>query len=136
MDRDYADMEKKWQAAWAERRLNESEREGGKPKFMLIFAYPGLTGYLHVGHLRGYTIADAIGRYKRMVGYNVLFPVGTHATGNGAISLYHKIVSREERTIDYLLRNGATQRDIDSIRSPTDVVNLPKIGRASCRERV
>lgn len=124
MDRDYADMEKKWQAAWAERRLNESEREDGKPKFMLIFAYPGLTGYLHVGHLRGYTIADAIGRYKRMVGYNVLFPVGTHATGNGAISLYHKIVSREERTIDYLLRNGATQRDIDSIKSPTDVVNF------------
>ena len=46
MSRDYAEMEKKWQSKWAEKKLNESERQDGKPKFMLIFAYPGLTGYL------------------------------------------------------------------------------------------
>ena len=46
MSRDYAEMEKKWQSKWAEKKLNESERQDGNPKFMLIFAYPGLTGYL------------------------------------------------------------------------------------------
>ena len=59
MARDYAEMEAKWQKAWTDAKLNESERKDGKPKFMIIFAYPGITGYLHVGHLRGYTYADA-----------------------------------------------------------------------------
>lgn len=124
MSRDYAEMEKKWQSKWAEKKLNESERQDGKPKFMLIFAYPGLTGYLHVGHLRGYTYADALGRYKRMTGYNVLFPVGTHATGNGAISLASKIARKDEKTVDYLLRNGCPEEDIDKLKEPMDVVNF------------
>lgn len=124
MSRDYAEMEKKWQSKWAEKKLNESERQDGKPKFMLIFAYPGLTGYLHVGHLRGYTYADALGRYKRMTGYNVLFPVGTHATGNGAISLASKIARKDEKTVDYLLRNGCPEEEIDRLKEPMDVVNF------------
>ena len=124
MSRDYAEMEKKWQSKWAEKKLNESERQDGKPKFMLIFAYPGLTGYLHVGHLRGYTYADALGRYKRMTGYNVLFPVGTHATGNGAISLASKIDRKDEKTVDYLLRNGCPEEEIDKLKEPMDVVNF------------
>lgn len=124
MSRDYAEMEKKWQSKWAEKKLNESERQDGKPKFMLIFAYPGLTGYLHVGHLRGYTYADALGRYKRMTGYNVLFPVGTHATGNGAISLASKIARKDEKTVDYLLRNGCSEEEIDKLKEPMDVVNF------------
>lgn len=124
MSRDYAEMERKWQSKWAEKKLNESERQDGRPKFMLIFAYPGLTGYLHVGHLRGYTYADALGRYKRMTGYNVLFPVGTHATGNGAISLAAKIAKRDEKTIDYLLRNGCPEEEIEKLKEPMDVVNF------------
>ncbi len=124
MSRDYAEMEKKWQSKWAEKKLNESERQDGKPKFMLIFAYPGLTGYLHVGHLRGYTYADALGRYKRMTGYNVLFPVGTHAPGNGAISLASKIDRKDEKTVDYLLRNGCPEEEIDKLKEPMAVVNF------------
>lgn len=124
MSRDYAEMERKWQSKWAEKKLNESERQDGRPKFMLIFAYPGLTGYLHVGHLRGYTYADALGRYKRMTGYNVLFPVGTHATGNGAISLAAKIAKKDEKTIDYLLRNGCPEEEIEKLREPMDVVDF------------
>ncbi|MCL2146137.1 MAG: class I tRNA ligase family protein, partial [Methanomassiliicoccaceae archaeon] len=88
---DYGEMERKWQAEWSEKGLDRAERDVGRPKFMIIFAYPGVTGFLHVGHLRGYTYTDAIGRYKRMTGYNVLFPVGTHATGNGAITLASKV---------------------------------------------
>ncbi len=124
MARDYAEMEAKWQRAWAENRLNESERADGKPKFMIIFAYPGITGYLHVGHLRGYTYADALGRYKRMTGYNVLFPVGTHGTGNGCISLANKIKKHDEKTVDYLQRNGCPTEKIDTLTEPMDVVNF------------
>ncbi|HPP45230.1 MAG TPA: class I tRNA ligase family protein, partial [Methanomassiliicoccaceae archaeon] len=59
------EIEAKWQAKWYAAKINEAERDN-RPKFMIIFAYPGLTGYLHVGHMRGYTYVDAIGRYKRM----------------------------------------------------------------------
>jgi len=124
MARDYAEMESRWQKAWADAKLNESERIDGKPKFMLIFAYPGLTGYLHVGHLRGYTYTDALGRYKRITGYNVLFPVGTHATGNGAISLAAKIARKDEKTVDYLLRNGCPEEMVDKLKEPMDVVHF------------
>lgn len=123
MSRDYAEMEKKWQSAWADQKLNEAERDG-RPKFMLIFAYPGLTGYLHVGHLRGYTYTDAIGRYKRSTGFNVLFPVGTHATGNGAISLCNKIVAKDQKTVDYLLNNGCTPAELEQLKEPMDVVRF------------
>ena len=124
MARDYAEMEAKWQKAWMDRKLNESERKDGKPKFMIIFAYPGITGYLHVGHLRGYTIADALGRYKRMTGYNVLFPVGTHGTGNGCISLANKIRKKDEKTVDYLIRNGCSPEKVEKLTEPMDVVNF------------
>ena len=124
MANDYSSMEAKWQARWQEAHLNESERIDGKPKFMIIFAYPGVTGYLHVGHLRGYTYVDAIGRYKRMTGHNVLFPVGTHATGNGGISLANKIARGDEKTVDYLLRNGCPQEKLEELKDPMSVVEF------------
>jgi len=116
-------IEAKWQAKWYAARINEAERDA-RPKFMIIFAYPGLTGYLHVGHMRGYTYVDGIGRYKRMCGYNVLFPLGTHATGNGAISLANRIKARDPKTVDYLLANGCPEDMISHLTEPMDVVNF------------
>ncbi len=124
MANDYGSMESKWQSRWIEAGLDKSERIDGKPKFMIIFAYPGVTGYLHVGHLRGYTYVDAIGRYKRMTGYNVLFPVGTHATGNGGISLATKIARKDEKTLDYLQRNGCTPEKLETLNDPMSVIEF------------
>jgi leucyl-tRNA synthetase len=118
-----AEIEAKWQQRWYEAGLNEANRDG-RPKFMIIFAYPGLTGYLHVGHMRGYTYVDAIARYKRMSGFNVLFPVGTHATGNGAISLAKRIKNQDKKTIDYLLANGCPEEQLKNLTEPQDVVNF------------
>ena len=119
----YREMEDKWQKRWSERKLDLSERNDRK-KFMIVFAYPGITGYLHVGHMRGYTYADAIARYKRMTGRNVLFPVGTHATGNGAISLAHRISKKEEGIINYLKRNGCTDEELKRMKDPMSVVEF------------
>ena len=120
----YGEMERKWQKRWSDRGLNLSDRDESKPKFMLIFAYPGVTGYLHVGHMRGFSYVDAIGRYKRMTGYNVMFPVGTHATGNGSISLAEKIRRRDPGTVDYLLRNGCPEEKVADLTEPMDVVRF------------
>ncbi|MBI0584057.1 MAG: leucine--tRNA ligase [Methanomassiliicoccus sp.] len=118
-----AEIEAKWQERWYDARLYEANRDT-RPKFMIIFAYPGLTGYLHVGHMRGYTYVDAIARYKRMTGYNVLFPVGTHATGNGAISLAKRIREKDKKTIDYLLANGCPEETLAKLTEPQQVVDF------------
>ncbi|HHT74850.1 MAG: leucine--tRNA ligase [Methanomassiliicoccaceae archaeon] len=117
------EIEAKWQAKWYAAKINEAERDN-RPKFMIIFAYPGLTGYLHVGHMRGYTYVDAIGRYKRMCGFNVMFPLGTHATGNGAISLAKRIKAHDPKTIEYLIANGCPEDMIPNLTEPMDVVNF------------
>jgi len=119
---DYETIEKKRQREWSASGLDRSERIPSKPKFMIIFAYPGVTGFLHVGHLRGYTYADAIGRYKRMTGYNVLFPVGTHATGNGAIALASRVSNNEKDLIEYLTRNGCPVDKLEDMKDPMKVV--------------
>ncbi|MDR1690640.1 MAG: leucine--tRNA ligase [Candidatus Methanoplasma sp.] len=123
MSYDYGEMERKWQKKWSDSKLDHAERDAEKPKFMMIFAYPGVTGFLHVGHLRGYTYTDAIGRYKRMTGYNVLFPVGTHATGNGAITLASKVANNDLDFIDYLVRNGCPREKLDDLKDPMKVVD-------------
>ncbi|MGD0056491.1 MAG: leucine--tRNA ligase [Methanomassiliicoccales archaeon] len=117
------EIEAKWQERWYNAGVNESEADS-RPKFMMIFAYPGVTGYLHVGHMRGYTYVDAITRYVRMTGYNVLFPVGTHATGNGAISLANRIRARDPGTVEYMLANGCPERELDNLGDPVKVVEF------------
>ncbi len=117
-------MEAKWQKAWLDAGVNESEPAPGRPKFFMIFAYPGVTGYMHVGHMRGYTVSDAIVRYKRMTGYNVLFPVGTHATGNGAISFARRVERGDPATIEVLRSNGCSEEALSKLTDPLEVVRF------------
>ena len=121
---DFTTIESKWQKRWAESGLQDSNADPSRPHFFMIFAYPGVTGYLHVGHMRGYTISDAICRYKRMNGYNVLFPVGTHATGNGAIAFAKRVERKDERTIGILRDNGCTDAEIGKLSDPLEVVRF------------
>ncbi|HDP97316.1 MAG TPA: leucine--tRNA ligase [Euryarchaeota archaeon] len=120
---DFAEMEKKWQRRWSEEGLERSDIDPNKESFFLIFAYPGVTGYLHVGHMRGYTISDAICRYKRMRGFNVMFPVGTHATGNGAIAFARRVERRDPDTLETLRENGCDSETIAKLADPISVVN-------------
>ncbi|HUL39937.1 MAG TPA: class I tRNA ligase family protein, partial [Methanomassiliicoccales archaeon] len=123
MGNGWAEIEAKWQKRWYEAGINEANRDH-RPKFMMIFAYPGVTGYLHVGHMRGFSYVDAMTRYRRMLGDNVLFPVGTHATGNGAISLANRVRRKDERTIEYLLANGCPQHKLKDLEDPLKVVEF------------
>ncbi len=117
-------LEEKWQRLWEEARLGEAEVDEERPKFFMIFAYPGVSGYLHVGHMRGYTYTDVICRYKRMLGYNVLFPVGTHATGNVSVTLAKKVQKRDPAWIEYLRQNGCPEGEIEKLSDPKEVVRF------------
>jgi len=78
-----ADIEPKWQARWdADPALYAAEEHStGKPKFYCIEMLPYPSGALHIGHVRNYSIGDALARFMWMRGYNVLHPMGWDAFG-------------------------------------------------------
>ena len=121
---DSQQVEQKWQKRWFKAGIFQAEVDIKRPKFYIIFAYPNVSGYLHIGHMRGYTYTDVIARYKRMRGFNVLFPVGSHATGNIAISFAKRIIRGDKEQIEYLLMNGCPKETIPKLKDPEEVIKL------------
>jgi leucyl-tRNA synthetase len=118
---DFETIEKKWQQRWFDVKLYEAKKKNGK-KFFIHFAYPGISGYLHVGHMRGFTYADIIARYMRMNGYDVMFPAGFHATGLPAVSLAKKVERNDPATLSYLRTNGCPENIIKHLSDPKEVI--------------
>jgi len=107
----FREIEKKWQEEWERAGIFQAD-PNDKPKFFLTIPYPYLNGNLHVGHCRTFTIGDAIARYKRMCGYNVLFPMGFHVTGTPIIGLAELIAKRDKRTIEVYTKYHDVPEDI------------------------
>lgn len=82
MTYDFKTIEKKWQDKWADDpRLKAVDFHPTKPKFYVLYEFFNISGNLHLGHLKGTVPADALARYKRFCGYNVLFPIGGDSFG-------------------------------------------------------
>src|SRR3979411_3332523 len=74
-------FEAKWQARWEADKLYEADVDTSRPKYYALVMFPYTSGDLHLGHWWNFALADVHTRYKRMQGFNVLFPPGFDAFG-------------------------------------------------------
>ncbi|MBW2997864.1 leucine--tRNA ligase [Candidatus Woesearchaeota archaeon] len=79
---DFSAIQKKWQDKWAESNLFKVDKDPSKKKFYVLemFPYPSGSG-LHMGHAFNYIIGDIYTRFKRMSGFNVIYPMGYDSFG-------------------------------------------------------
>ncbi len=79
---DFGKVEKRWQKRWERAKAFQVREDPKKKKLYVLEMYPyPSASYLHVGHVRNYTIGDVYARFKRMQGLNVLYPMGYDSFG-------------------------------------------------------
>lgn len=78
---DFKKIENKWQKTWKEEKTFKTIDDFSKEKYYVLEMFPYPSGKLHMGHVRNYSIGDAIARIKKMQGFNVLHPMGFDSFG-------------------------------------------------------
>ncbi|MGC9132732.1 MAG: class I tRNA ligase family protein, partial [Candidatus Micrarchaeia archaeon] len=96
---DFKNVEKKWRDVWEKEKIFEVE-PNNKPKFFITAAFPYPNSPQHIGHARTFGTADVYARFKRLLGYNVLYPMGFHVTGTPSLAMAKRIKRGEEEIIE------------------------------------
>ena len=113
--------ETKWQKYWDDNNVFESKVDYSKKKFYCLEMFPYPSGKIHMGHVRNYTIGDVLARYKKLLGYNVLHPMGWDSFGMPAEN------AAKQNDLD---PNEWTQKNIQTMKS-----QLKKLGLSIDWER-
>jgi leucyl-tRNA synthetase len=92
-------IEQKWRKKWETARIFEADPDENKQKFFITFPFSYMNGPLHVGHGFTATRVDAYARFKRMQGYNVLFPWAWHWTGETIAGASERVKNGDETLI-------------------------------------
>ena len=115
-------IEKKWQKKWADAKLFESNPDE-REKLFLTVAFPYPSGAMHIGHGRTYTVPDVYARFKRMEGYNILFPMAWHVTGAPVIGIADRIKRKDPWTLDLYERvHGVPKETLPKLEDPEFIV--------------
>ncbi len=114
--------EKLWKE-WEEAGLFEADPEEDKEAVFITVAYPYPSGSMHVGHARTYLVPDIYARFKRMQGYNVLFPMAFHVTGTPVVGIAERIKEGDEETIRlYRDLYGVPEEELERFTDPERIV--------------
>ncbi len=112
-----AEMELKWQERWREERVFEAEPGNGE-KYFLNVPYPYINGLLHIGHTLTYSRTEFMARYKRLRGYNVLFPYAFHATGTPIVAAAGRVADGEESQMNILRSMDIPEDELSAFSDP------------------
>ncbi len=112
-------IQRKWQKRWAEGKVFEANPDPKKKKFFVTFPYPYVNGLPHIGHLFTIMRVEAMARYKRLQGYNVLFPQGWHCTGSPIVNAAERIRKGEEKQTKIMKDMGFSDKDLKTFADPT-----------------
>ena len=81
MEYDMHQIEEYWQQKWKDEKIFSVSMDPTKPKFYCLEMFPYPSGNMHMGHVRNYSIGDAMARFQRLMGKNVLYPMGYDSFG-------------------------------------------------------
>ncbi|MCS7139856.1 MAG: leucine--tRNA ligase [Candidatus Nezhaarchaeota archaeon] len=119
MEIDWRGIEDKWKNRWFNEGVFEADPQPGKPKIFITFPFPYVNGSLHVGHGFSATRLDVYARFKRMQGYNVLFPFAWHWTGEPILGAAERIRKGDEKLIRTLKAiDGIPDEEIRNFANP------------------
>lgn len=121
---DFNKIEAKWQKRWEEARIFEADVDSSKPKFFVTVAYPYVNSPQHIGHGRTYGLTDVYARYKRMRGFNVLYPQGFHYTGTPILAMARRVAKKDQELINEFQKDYKIP--LDTIKAFNDPLTLAK----------
>jgi len=110
-------IEEKWQKKWLENKVFEANPDERK-KFFITFPYPYVNAYPHLGSAYTVLRVDIVARYKRMKGFNVLFPQGWHATGGPIVAAALRVREGDPKQIKILKSMNIAEEEIPKFRNP------------------
>ncbi len=95
---DHLDVDARWQAFWEATGVSVADPSSGRPPFSMVLPPPNVTGSLHIGHALNQTLPDIVARWKRMLGYDVLWLPGTDHAGIATQNVVEKQLALEGKT--------------------------------------
>ncbi len=101
-------IEAKWREEWERNHIFEANVDPARPKFFITFPYPYVNGGPHLGHMFSAFRVDSYARFKRMQGFNVLYPQGFHATGEPIVGAVERLKEGDPSQVEAFKLYGAT----------------------------
>ncbi|KYH40959.1 MAG: putative leucyl-tRNA synthetase [Candidatus Bathyarchaeota archaeon B63] len=119
MSFDWREIEEKWRKEWEKAKIFEADPDPKREKCFVTFPYPYMNGPLHLGHGFTATRVDVYARYKRMRGFNTLFPWAWHWTGEPILGAALRVKSGDPEMIRALKEiDGVPEEELKKFVDP------------------